>query len=795
MKPGILLFLLVSFASICSAQVIVSGYVADSISGEKLIGANIYDLNSRRGISTNVYGFYSISFPDSDDSLKLIISFVGYKPKPVFVLATSNQRIDILLSRQANLPEVEIKAPRSLKSDNTEISLLEIPLTNVKLLPSLMGETDLFRVFQLMPGIQAGKEGTSGLFVRGGSPDQNLVLLDDIPLYYVNHVGGFISVFIPEAINSVKLYKGGFPARFQGRLSAIIDARMKDGNISARHGNYTFGLLSSKFTLEGPFKDKKTTYLFSARRSMFDLLTRGFSGLSSGFKNSFGYTIYDFNGKISRQVGAKNRVNFSLYSGHDRIFSRSNADENDDANSLNKIKSKNYTQWGNTCAAIRWNHIVNDRLISNYTFGYTTFYLMLKSKAELIVKANNHISGTYKDKFKSNVNDLLIKSDFDYFLSSSHTIKFGVNLTQHFFKPASRSISLLTDSLFNYDTAYYSQRFKGLETNFYVEDEFRINKKLMLNMGIALASLLTDKKIFPSVQPRLSVNYKVADYFSVKTSYSRMTQFMHMLSNSDGGLPTDIWVPATRKAIPENASQYVLGMAWYPLKTSILEVTAEGFYKSMTHLVDYSDGGSLIDGGTLNWESVIENNGTGKAYGLELMVQKNEGKTTGWIGYTLSRNTRQFENLNSANPFAYKYDRTHDFSIVATHHFDEKFSISATWVYSTGNPVTLATTQYELNDMGQYDTYTGSLRYQKVYVYGKRNNYRVKDYHRMDISFNFTRPRKKGLETFSIELYNAYNRMNTFALFYEKDRKTGEIKLYSLTLFPFLPSFSWSYNF
>jgi hypothetical protein len=795
MKKTILIFILISLSTICSAQVIISGYVADSISGEKLIGANIFELKSKRGISTNVYGFYSLSLPGSADSVKLTISYVGYKSKSVIVSATTNQRLDIALNLQAVLPEVEIKAQRSLKSNTTEISTLELPLSNIKLLPSLMGETDLFRIFQLMPGVQAGREGTSGLFVRGGSPDQNLVLLDDIPLYYVNHVGGFISVFIPEAINSVKLYKGGFPARYQGRLSAIVDARMKDGNMSARHGNFTFGLLSSKLTLEGPFKDKKTTYLFSARRSMFDLLTRGFSLMSSGFKNSFGYTIYDFNGKISRRIDAKNRVNFSLYSGHDRIFSRGKNDENDDPNSMNKVKSKNYTQWGNTCAAIRWNHIINDRLISNYTFGYTTFYLTLKSKAELIVKANEHTSGTYKDKFKSNVNDLLIKSDFDYFLSSSHTIKFGGNMTQHFFKPASRTISFHADSLDNYDTSYYSQHIKGLETNFYVEDEFTINKKLMLNMGITLATLLTDKKIFPSVQPRLSINYKLAEYFSLKTSYSRMTQFMHMLSNSDGGLPTDIWVPATRKAVPENASQYVVGMAWYPLKSNVLEVTAEGFYKTMTNLIDYSDGGSIFDGGTLNWESVIETNGSGKAYGMELMVQKSEGKTTGWIAYTLSKNTRQFENINSGNPYAYKYDRTHDFSIVATHRFNESFTMSGTWVYSTGNPVTLATTQYQLNNMGEYNSFNSSLRYQQIFVYGKRNNYRLRDYHRLDLSFNFTRPRKKGMETFSIELYNVYNRMNTFALFYEKDRKTGEIKLYSLTLFPFLPSFSWSYNF
>jgi hypothetical protein len=528
---------------------------------------------------------------------------------------------------------------------------------------------------------------------------------------------------------------------------------------------------------------------------MFDLLTRGFSLMSSGFKNSFGYTIYDFNGKISRRIDSKNRINFSLYSGHDRIFSRGNDDENDDANSLNKIKSKNYTQWGNTCAALRWNHIISDRLISNYTLGFTTFYFSIKSEAELIVKATEHTTGTFKDKFKSNVNDILFKSDFDYFLSTAHRIKFGGNITRHYFKPAYRSINYHTDSSQNFDTAYYSQRIKGLETSIYVEDEFTINKNLSLNAGVAIASLLTDSKMFPSVQPRLAINYKVADYLSLKTSYSRMTQFMHMLSNSDGGLPTDIWVPATRKAVPENASQYVAGMAWYPLKSNILEVTAEGFYKTMTNLVDYSDGGSIIDGGTINWESVIETNGTGKAYGLELMIQKNEGKTTGWIAYTLSRNTRQFENINSGNLYAYKYDRTHDFSVVATHRFNENFTLSGTWVYSTGNPVTLATTQYELNNMGDFDSFTNSPRYEQIFVYGKRNNYRLRDYHRLDLSFNFTRARKKGTEVFSIEIYNVYNRMNTFALFYEKNTRTGEIKLYSLTLFPILPSFSWSYNF
>jgi len=388
-----------------------------------------------------------------------------------------------------------------------------------------------------------------------------------------------------------------------------------------------------------------------------------------------------------------------------------------------------------------------------------------------------------------------VKSDFDYFLSSSQRVKFGGNTTWHYFKPASREISLRSDSSEKYDTAFYSQRIKGLETNFYVEDEITLGKKIMLNAGINVATLLTDKKVFPSLQPRLAINYKVADYLSLKTSWSRMTQFMHMLSNSDGGLPSDIWVPATRKAIPESASQFVFGMAWYPLKSKNIEVTAEGFYKTMKHLVDYTNGGSLIGGGTLNWESAIETNGNGKVYGLELMAQKTEGQTTGWISYTLSRNTRQFENLNFGNPYAYKYDRTHDFSVVAMHRFDEKFTLSATWVFSTGNPVTLAATQYELNNMGQYDIVSGSVSYRQIYIYGKRNNYRMKDYHRLDLGFNFTRPRGKGTETFSLDLYNAYNRMNTFALFYEKDKKTGEIKLYSLTLFPLLPTFSWSYNF
>lgn len=788
-------FLFIAIPIIVTAQITISGYVSDSISGEKLIGANIFEIKEKRGISTNNYGFYSLNLASSSDSLNLAISFVGYKTLVISVSGNNTQRIDFKLIVQAALPEVEIKAQKILKTNTSESSTLQIPIKDIKLLPSLMGEADVFRVFQLMPGVQAGKEGTSGMFVRGGSPDQNLILLDDIPLYYVNHIGGFISVFIPEAINSVTLYKGGFPARYQGRLSSIVDARMKDGNKSVQHGYFTFGLIALKYTLEGPFKDKKTTYLFSVRRSMFDLFTRGFSLLSSDLKKSFGYTIYDFNGKISRQTNSRNRLTFSLYSGHDRIFSRITDDENNDASSLNKIKIKNSDQWGNTCLALRWNRIINDRMIANYTMGYITFYFLLKSQSKLIVKENNHLFGSYKNKFKSGVNDILLKSDFDYFLSSSHHIKFGGNATEHFFKPAYHSIQFRADSMQSLDTVFYAQRIKGLETNLYAEDEIIINEKLILNIGINFAAMLTDKRTFHSVQPRFSANYKVSEYFSLKTSFSGMTQFMHMLSNSDGGLPTDIWVPATRKAIPENAVQYVLGLAWYPFKSGMLEVTAEGYYKTMNHLVEYSDGGSIINGSALDWENAIEAGGTGKVYGLELMLQKTEGKTTGWIAYTLSRNTRQFANLNAGNPFPYKYDRTHDLSIVAIHRLSEQFSMSATWVYSTGNPVTLATTQYELNVIGATDYNTGTSTFQQIFVYGKRNNYRLKDYHRFDISLNFTRPRKKGTEVFSIEIYNLYNRMNPFALFYEKNKKTAEIKLYSVTLFPFLPSFSWSYIF
>lgn len=788
----LIIFVLIATHSI--AQYTISGYVVDSSTNERVIGANLYMPAMKTGTTTNNYGYYSFTF-DKADSISIVVSFVGYRTKLLRLHADRNIQMDIQLSQGMYLKEVNITAG-STRLSNPAMGILELPMKQIAFMPKLMGETDIMRVFQLMPGVQVGKEGTSGIYVRGGSPDQNLILLDDIPMYYVNHLGGFISVFNPDAINSVILYKGGFPARYGGRLSSIMDVRMKEGNMKEKTGNFTFGLLSTKLTLEFPLKKDKTSAIISLRRSLFDIITRGyFLLLDPGNKQTAGYTIYDLNAKINHKISEKDHLYFSIYTGHDRLFSKQRDVDNYDGKF--KYNSKNFTQWGNYVLSARWNHIYNNRLFGNVTLGYARFFYDISSNASKYTIDGNEKMGEIKSGFNSTVSDGILKADYDYYPSNKHHVKFGGMLIYHTYNPYSNFSKLVEDNVTYSDTAIKSPLIRALEMNLYVEDEVSISENFSINAGLRLAGFWVGRKMYFAPEPRMTGNYMLSAKTSIKASYAYMTQAVHLLSNSGAGLPADLWVPATETTRPESAHQLSLGLMHKLPENTGLELTVEVFYKQMYNLIDFKEGISFFSG-TTEWESKIESGGKGKVYGMEVLLEKKQGNTTGWIGYTLSKNTRQFANINSGNAYPYVYDRTHDLSVVVNQHLTDRITLSAIWVYSTGNAITLPMMKNIVAnvDVGQSLVHyiDPDFYYSESHIYPGKNNYRMPDYHRLDLSCSFTRHYDKRTTVWSIDIYNAYCRLNPFYVYFDKT-KSGDIKLYSFSLFPIIPSFSYSYYF
>lgn len=774
------------------AQFTISGFVDDSATKERIIGANLYIEELKIGTTTNNFGFYALNFNKSD-SMTILVSYVGYKTQVIKLFVNKSIQNNIILSQGIQLKEVNIIAS-STRLSKPRMSILELPMKQIAFLPKLAGETDIMRAFQLMPGVQMGKEGTSGIYVRGGSTDQNLILLDDIPMYYVNHIGGFISVFNPNAINSATLYKGGFPARYGGRLSSILDVRMKEGNMKEVKGNFTFGVLSSKLTLEFPLKKDKTSAIISLRRSLFDLITRGyFLLLNPESKQSAGYTIYDLNAKINHKLSEKDHLYFSLYSGRDKLFSNQRDFESYD----NKFKfnSKRHTQWGNIVLSTRWNHLYNNRLFGNVTFGYTHFYYDITANANKYAKANNEKVGMASTGFNSNVSDVIAKADYDYYPSNENHIKFGGVFTLHKYNPSASYTKQIDNNITLSDTVVKALAIKAIEMNLYAEDELTITDDLSINAGIRFSGFAVNKKMYFSPEPRLTANYVFSSSLSFKASYVYMTQPIHLLSNSGAGLPADLWVPSTENIKPESSHQIAIGFANKLPGHAGLDLTLEAFYKRMNDLLDFREGLSFFSGKG-DWQNKVETGGKGTVYGLEILIEKKAGNTTGWLGYTLSKNTRQFANINSGSPYPYIYDHTHDVSLVVNHQFDDHITVSAIWVFSTGNAITIPNEKNLVSTMTFYDLsmpVSGSY-YSESHIYPGKNNYRMPAYHRLDLSCSFTRHNGKRTKVWSIDIYNAYCRLNPFYLYFDKN-KAGDIKLYSFSLFPIIPSFSYSYSF
>jgi outer membrane receptor for ferrienterochelin and colicin len=788
MKKNIVFICCILWVQIIYSQnIIISGFIKDKESHEPLIGANIYDSKLQIGTVTNSFGYYSISFKRGD-SIRLTYSYIGYNDVEFYSLAKSHLNKDVYLRTNNLLKTVEVTASRRIE-ERTSISMLSIPLKQIKTMPALMGETDIMRSFQLMPGVQGGKEGSSGIYVRGGSPDQNLFLLDDIPLYYVSHIGGFISTFDPNAISHVKLYKGGFPARYGGRLSSVVDIRMKNGNKQKTSGEIAIGTLSMKFSLEGPIKKDSSSYFLSLRRCNIDLVTRILSLYDSNGDAMGGYTFYDLYGKYHKIFKNSDRFYFNFYSGRDNVFTH--VDDKSAVPGTNSYKIHNTVKWGNTMASLRYNHIFHPKLFGNLTLAYTQYRYQTKFESEV----KEYESNSYRDNsslmFSSLVNDLILKADFDYYPYSKQKIKFGFSGIYHAFKPGTSYYS--NDNLDNNNSNIANPSdIYAYEINAYLEDEFRIAKDLTSNIGLRYSQYMLSGKTFFSFQPRININYLFKDSYSIKASYVQMKQYIHLLSKSGAGMPSDLWIPATKLLKPEESSQVTLGFAHTIAAKFPIELSVEAYYKTMKNLIEYKEVSSFF-GNNEDWEDQVETNGKAVVYGIEVLIQKKEGRTTGWIGYSLSKNERTFANINNGHSYPYRYDRRHDFSIVINHEFAENIVFSASWVYQTGNAITLANNHYQIIN---HDSYSDNgYIFTDVHLYNGRNVYRMPAFHKLDISVSFIKKKKRGIRTWVIGVYNAYSRYNPYYLYYKYDKADEKIKLYQYSLFPIIPSITYSFKF
>lgn len=777
----LLLFLLVFKGLHAQNKFTISGYINEKGSKENLPGVTVYIPKLKAGTTSNSYGFYSITLPK--DSIEVIFSYVGFKAKKLSFYLDKNISFNVEMGAE-DLEEVTVTAEQTkMVSEETQMSSVDIPIEQIKQIPALMGEKDVLKVIQLMPGVQKGSEGSAGIYVRGGGPDQNLIILDEAPVYNANHLFGFFSVFNGDALKSVELIKGGFPARYGGRLSSVIDLQMKDGNKEKIHGEAGIGIISSRLTLEGPIIKNKCSFLVSARRTYIDALVYPFLPKDG----KVGYYFYDMNAKINYVFNDKDRLYLSGYFGKDKFYLKTKD---------NNSESKAGIDWGNATGTLRWNHLFNNRLFSNLSLIFTNYQLGIESQ-------DKYGSDYYNLKYVSNIRDLGAKYNFDFMPHPNHYIKFGVNFTWHHFVP--QALVIKSSDPVN-ELNNKSQNIDTYEGGIFIEDDWKVTSKLKMNIGFRLSTFSSYGTNFINPEPRAAVRYLLGNNFSLKGSYAMMNQYLHLLSNTGIGLPTDLWVPATNKVKPQQSQQVALGLA-KDLPNKNITITVEGYYKWMKNVLNYKEGASFLNVGdnsnaeTQNdWQTKVVS-GNGLSYGAEFLIQKKVGKFTGWIGYTLSWTWLQFDSLNFGERYPARYDRRHDISVVGIYKINDHITLSATWVYGTGNAITLPIASYGVEQhmvsgaQQSQPSPNGIWPYSVAADYGKKNSFRMSPYHRMDIGIQFHKKLKRCVRTFEFSIYNVYSRQNPFFYYIDYDQSSKKNKLMQASLFPILPSVSWTYKF
>lgn len=795
-----------------SRKFTISGYVTDGASSETLIGANILESRRSTGTATNPFGFYTLTLPEGD--AELIFSYLGYETLHKRFELDRDTLLNIRLNSNNLLEEVVVLSDkREAGIQSTAMGAHEIPMAQIKHTPSVLGEADLLKTIQLMPGVQAGMEGFSGMFVRGGGPDQNLVLLDGIPVYNADHLLGVFSIFTPEAVKKVTLFKSSFPARHGGRLSSIVDVRTNDGDMKKFHGTLSIGTLTDKIHFEGPIIKDRTSFNISARTTHTAFL----SSLYKTDEQAVNYYFYDINAKINHKFSDRSRFFLNFYHGKDHYhfdIDEKNKQEygNSEDYSSNYI-SKSSLNWGNTIVAGRWNYVFNNKLFSNTTIAFNSYRMILGSEMKdkrFFNNAHNDFDSQfeYNSKYRSGIRDWSFRTDFDYTPNPTHHIKFGVEYLYHTFRPETTTSTIKEkengvvtgDTLYNNNSNSYMQ---GHEIAAYVEDNFNIGRHFSINAGLHTSLFNTQGKSYFSVQPRLSIRYDFGNDFSAKASFSQMAQYVHQLSSTPLSMPTDLWVPITKNIRPMHSNQYSIG--GYYTGVPGWEFSIEGYYKQMRNVLEYQDGVTFF-GSSTNWEDKVEM-GKGRSMGIEFMAQKTVGKTTGWLAYTLAKSDRQFKDgtINNGQRFPYKYDRRHSISISLNHKFSERVDVGASWIFNSGGTATIPEQQTViLKPNGELE--------QANYI-SQRNNFRLPSSHRLNLGINFNKKTKHGWRTWNISIYNAYNAMNPTLIYTERVTKgygnyfqdsngnyisnpsVEKISIKKFTLLPIIPSVTYTYKF
>lgn len=778
------LFSIAVLSNFAQDKVTISGSVKDKSNGEDLIGVNVLIKElPGTGSATNVYGFYSISV--APGTYTVIYRFVGFQTieETVTLSADLVKNMELLPDSEV-LDEFEVVAEKddeNIKSN--EISTIKFNPKDIETIPVLFGEKDILKTVTLLPGVKTAGEGNSGFFVRGGGADQNLILLDGAPVYNASHLLGFFSVFNSDALKDINLIKGGMPSEYGGRVSSVMDIKMKEGNSKGFSASGGIGSISSKLTLEAPIKKDKGSFIISGRRTYADIFLK--LAPDTSIRDSRLY-FYDLNAKANYSISDKDRIFVSGYFGRDNFG----------------FKDQFGFDWGNATGTVRWNHIYNSKLFSNTSLIYSNYNYRINI-------------GAAGFSFGSSIQDWNFKEDFQWFANEKHNLKFGINAIHHTFSPgeveAENGAPISGDDV---------QKSYGMEGAAYISDEFKVSQMFNLVYGLRYSTYgamgpgeiysyysdgnVSDTSVYSSgqfyqwyhnLEPRLAMNYIVNEVSSVKASYARNNQYVHLLSNSTTGSPTDIWLPSSNNIKPQKSDQITLGY-FRNFKKNMFELSVEGYYKWLDNLIDYKTGAEI------NFNNTVEGDllyGIGKAYGVELLLRKKKGDFTGWIGYTLSRSLRQFDGINNGEWFSARQDRIHDVSVVTMYSFSERLKASASWIYYTGDAVTFPSGKYEMNGV-IYNYYT------------ERNGYRMPHYHRLDVGVTLygktfktsidpdtgeeIKTKKRFQSNWNFSVYNAYARQNAYSIsFRESDTQPGQTEAVQLSLFKAVPSITYSFNF
>jgi len=757
------------------AQININGFISTSSSEENLINAYVHQENTNNTVVTNEYGYFSINV-EENESVKLIASYIGFEDEIKILTSKKDTSINFFL-KELELEAIVVKS--SKYEDTREIDYLKnIDVAKLSKLPTLGGERDIIKTLSIYPGVSTGAEGTSNLFVRGGSADQNLFFLDQFPVYNVNHLGGFLSVFNSDVINHIDFYKDGFPANLGGRLSSVIDLTLKEGNKENRTGQFSIGLLTSKFLLEGPIKSRfKASYIVGLRSSYLTLINA--FRKRDGAEDYFNYWLYDIKAKFNLQTKQNSKLFLSFYSGQDI-----GVGESDSPNSISgsfireRTKSSNNVNWGNVTLTSRYVKPLNDKVFLKMGIGYTQYKYKLENETEVqTILTDTIVFSGNKEAFNSKISSFIFRTDFDYASKNNVIWRFGIYSEFQRLKTS----SLLAIEGFN--NAIYAAS--------YIENESKINK-LKINVGLRYSMVLSEGKVFPNLQPRLKLNYLLNSNSAIDFSYSRMVQIIHQLTLNNLGLPVDTWFIPNAEAPPGISDQISLSFKHTLKKSNLISLAV--FYKKQNNLLEYrsSDLNFLENSGLISFDQIARN-GQGEIYGFEFFINQKFRKIEVNCSYTLSWNYRKFDELNNGKEYLFQFDRRNDLTVTTTYDLNDRWSLNALFVFQTGSRITAPISIAPLPENES-----------TIRNYEERNNATLPNYHRLDLSIQNTKESKKGnLRTWELTLYNVYNRLNPNRLLISSTAVLDASGDFShlkpfvriSSQFPFMPALSYSLKF